>query len=711
MKQALIKKGQVFCEEVPAPIVSKGNLLIKTVYSCISAGTELSSVNTSGMSILKRAVSEPENVRLVLKGIKEKGITKIFNKVKGELGGGKALGYSLSGIVYEVGKDVEGYEVGDHVTASGAGLASHAEYVDVPVNLTTKISNKLGMKEASTVTLGAIAMQGVRRADLKLGEYCVVVGTGILGLLTVQILKTSGIRVAAVDLNDSRLKIAEKYNVEMVCNPSNCNCVKEVNNWTAGYGADAVIFTAATSASDPLSMSFNMVRKKGKVVLVGVSGMNIKREDIYKKELDFQISTSYGPGRYDSNYEHKGNDYPYAYVRWTENRNMVEYLRLLEQKKIDIEYLIESIVPIERVTEAYNSLSDVEKKPLMVLLDYGFPANNEKLKLTTKIHTNDVVKKKDIINVAIIGAGSFALNTHLPNFEMMHSKFKIHAVLDRKGANAKKIANQYSAAYATTDYGDILNDKDVDLVVVTTRHDSHASFAIKALENGKHVFVEKPLSISNAELSRFQEFYAQDESYFPVLFVGFNRRFSKYAREIKKHVVQRINPLFIRYRMNAGYIPADSWVHEYGGRIVGEACHIIDLMTFFVETKIKSISTESISPNNDKYKSSDNRSMIIKYVDGSICVIDYFAVGSEQFSKEFMELHFDGKTIEMNDYKSLKGYGIDLDNLSSAKSEKGQLEELSYLYDSITGKCNKWPIELWELVQTTNASLAINGHN
>lgn len=710
MIQAIIKKGKVLGEETPSPNVSEGSLLIKVVNSCISAGTEMSGVTNSGKSLIKRALEQPAQVAKVVNMAKSVGISKTIAKVKGTLDAGNATGYSISGVVIAVGDNVNGFKVGDRVTAAGAGIANHAEYVDVPQNLVMKMPKNLDFKKASTVTLGGIAMQGVRRADMKFGEFCVVTGAGILGLLAIQMLRHSGVRVAVLDLDESRLAIAKDLGVEIVINPTKEDPVKTIESWSGGHGVDCVLFTAATSSSAPLSQSFQMCKKKGKVVLVGVSGMEINRADIYQKELDFLISTSYGPGRYDKAYEDKGIDYPYAYVRWTENRNMTEYLRLLSTNEIQLDKLINGVYKIEEVTKAYESLQEANK-PLMVLLDYGeveLGQIQEYLNHDKKVIVNTNAKKKDgVINVALVGSGGFATGMHLPNIEKLSSKYKLHAVMSRTGHSAKSAAKQYGAKYATTNYEDILNDKDVDLVMIATRHDSHAQLVLQALKAGKHVFVEKPLATNQEELNLIKEFYNSDIENKPVLFTGFNRRFSKYTTEILKHTSKRNNPLFIQYRMNAGFIPLDHWVHEDGGRIVGEGCHIIDLMTSFVGEKVVSISCESITPKNNKFSSDDNKSIILKYEDGSVANIQYFAMGSKEFAKEYMEVHFDNKTIVMDDYKSLKGYGIKVNEIKTSLSEKGQFEELEIFYHTLSGNTEKWPIELWDMIQTTEITFNI----
>ena len=710
MIQAIVKKGKVLGESVPSPNVSKGSVLIKVVNSCISAGTEISGVQASGKSIIKRVLEQPQNIQKVLNMVESDGISRAYAKIQGKLDIGKPTGYSISGVVIATGDSVSEFQVGDSVAASGAGLANHAEYVDVPKNLVMKMPINMDFGDASTVTLGGIAMQGVRRADLKMGEYCVVVGAGILGLLSVQMLRLSGVRVIAIDLDDSRLDIARLTGAELTINPSNEDAVEIVKNYTDGYGADAILFTAATGSSEPLSQSFQMCRKKGQVILVGVVGMDIKREDMYAKELDLLISTSYGPGRYDKNYEEKGMDYPYAYVRWTENRNMTEYLRLVSTGDIKLENIINATYNINQVSEAFESLYSSENRPLMVLLDYGkveLSQLDNYLNHSKKVIINNNPVKKDIINIALVGAGGFATSMHLPNIKKLPNKYKLHAVMNRTGHKAKIVAEQYKANYSTTNYDDILNDDDVDLVLIATRHDSHADLTLRALQAGKNVFVEKPLATTNEDLDEIKAFYKHDTAGKPLLFVGFNRRFSPYINEIKKQTDLRINPLLIRYRMNAGYIPLDHWVHDDGGRIIGEACHIIDLMTSFTNSQIESISYESLSPNTKNYSSTDNKSITLKYQDGSVASIEYFAIGSKNLSKELMEIHFDGKSIIVDDFKSMKGYGAKVKELKTESSQKGQLEELKVLYESLTGQSNKWPIDYWDLMQTTEATFLI----
>jgi predicted dehydrogenase/threonine dehydrogenase-like Zn-dependent dehydrogenase len=711
MKQAILRKGTVFPEDIPAPIVSDGSVLIKVVNSCISAGTEMAAITSSGTPLIRRVLDQPEKVRKVLKLALSDGIKKIYKQVKGELDAGKPVGYSVSGVVIARGEGVRQFEIGDRVAAAGGGLAYHAEYVDVPVNLVVKIPGDLPFREASTVTLGAIALHGTRRADLKLGEYCVVMGTGILGLLSIQILKAAGVRVIAIDPDERRLQIARELGAEFALNPTKEDPVKTVENYTSGYCADAVLFTASTGSSEPLSQSFRMCRRKGRVVLVGVSGMEIDRKDMYAKEIDFIISTSYGPGRYDPDYEEKGIDYPYSYVRWTENRNLAEYLRLLSSGLVNLDKMLEKVFPIDQVKEAFESLEDPQNKPLLILLDYGVPdpgSFEEQGGQKREVRTGPDLSGRDILNVALIGTGNFAKNMHLPNLSKLQGKFRLYAVADKSGPASKSTAEQYGASCATTDPVEIFKDEKVDLVLICTRHDSHGPLVLQALEHGKHVFVEKPLATRLEELEKIEDFYQGDKpGTRPLLFVGYNRRFSKYAGEIRSHLIGRIGPAILTYTMNAGYIPPDQWVHENGGRIVGEACHIIDLFHYLVDEPVVSLSTESIHPEKGKFSASDNKSMIFKFRDGSLATLVYLANGNPDYPKERLEVHFDEKTIVLNDFKSLEGFGLALPSMKSSTPEKGHFEEWIQLHKSLKNPGSEWPIPLQVLLETTRLTLMI----
>lgn len=704
MQQALIKNGKIQVVEVPSPSVAPGAVLIKTVYSCISAGTESAGIVASRpKSLIKAAMEQPEKVEKAWQMLREKGLVSTISKVQQVREGDrkkqqypKPTGYSLAGMVVAAGQGVTEFKPGDRVAASGAGVACHAEYVNVPVNLVTRIPDGLDYQAASTVTLGGIAMQAVRRANIRLGEFVVIYGTGILGLFALQLAKASGGRCLAVDLDPGRLSIAAKCGAELTMTPDEAE--EKILHYTGGHGADAVIFTAATSNPAALSQALKITRKKGRLVMVGVYGDKVNRQDLYEKEIDFLISTSYGPGRYDPAYEDKGLDYPYAYVRWTENRNLQEYLRLLNSGVIHIAPMIGGSFLIQQADQAFAELKKPER-PLLLFLYYGEPDKQTPIEnyRPNRIDLKFSKRKPPSgrIRVGLIGAGNFAVNMHLPNLQRLKSQFAIRAICSKTGAKARAIAEQFGADYATTDYHEILNDPDIDLTMICTRHNLHGQMVLESLQAGKNTFVEKPLCITHKELDAIKAFYGFNDSAssnsgprtqsskLPLLMVGFNRRYSKYAREIKKHTDHRINPLVLHYRMNAGYIPPDHWVHteEGGGRIIGEACHIIDLFSYIVDHPVQAFSCATLRPNTDSVSGSDNKIITLEYADGSIGTIHYFSVGARELRKEWMEVHFDEKTIILDDYKSLKGYGVDIEKVQSKKPDKGQMEQLKALAD------------------------------
>jgi len=715
MLQVLMKKGKVFVENVPRPNVSPGSVLIKVVCSCISAGTEISMVQASGMSLFNKLRSQPEKLGQAFNMLRTHGFAKLWDKVVDPKSIGSPIGYSLSGVVIGVGEGVFDLETGDRVAAAGAGYANHAEYVDVPRNLVMRMPDSLDFESAATTTLGGIALQGIRRANIQLGEYVLVFGTGILGLLTLQLAKAAGGRCIAVDIDQRRLDLAKKFGAELTINQQEVDDqFNELNLFTGGHGADVTIFVAATSNPKVLSQAFSMTRKKGRLVMVGVYGNELNRDDIYKKELDFLISTSYGPGRYDNNYEERGLDYPYAYIRWTENRNMEEYLRLLDNGQIDVKSMIDGQYSLNQVAEAFKSLNK-SVRPLLVLLNYGELTEKALIpyqpKKTKDLQIQEVVKDK--VRVGLVGAGTFARAVHLPNLAKLGDKFALTGVCCRRGASAKEIASRFGVDNATTDYNELLKDENVDLIMVCTRHNLHGRIVLDALEAGKHVFVEKPLCTKPEELNAIRTFFNQKDGKerAPMLTVGFNRRFSKYAQIVKKHIQKRIGPLFIHYRMNAGYIPTDHWVHteEGGGRIIGEACHIIDLFSFLTESPVKSVAVASLHPKNDSLSATDNKSILLEYKDGSVATLHYFAVGSKNLPKEHLEVHFDGKTLIVEDYKSIIGHGLKVENLSDKMADKGLMEELLVLHECLHKEGSKWPISLDSLLETTEITFIASG--
>lgn len=701
MKQAFINRGIVSIYNLPEPSIKAGYVKIKLLYSTISVGTEMSTVKGTGRNIIQRAFDDPKKALQVLDILKSQGLKSAKSKVAGATDKLSTMGYSISGIVIEVGEGVNDFALGDEVSAGGSGFAFHAEYVVVPKNLVVKVPTGLDMKAASTGTIGSIALHGVRRADLRLGEYAVVVGTGLLGLLVLQMLKASGVKVACADINNKRLELAKELGADLIVNSLEEDPVNAVQNWSRGYGADAVLFMAATDKDEPLSQAFRMCRRKGRVVLVGVSGMHINRNDIYRDEIDFMISSSYGPGRYDDNYELKGQDYPYAYVRWTENRNIASYLDMLKEGKINLEKLKPQVYSIDDAEQAYKQIENDTEGHILTLLSYK--SENQENNPTPYLTSTVKASRNDKISIGLIGAGSFATSTLLPIIHKHSDKFCLKSIQNSSGDKALNAARLFKAEKVVSEPDEIFTDSEIDLVMICTRHNSHAKLVLEALKNGKHVFVEKPLAINQQELDEIAQFYKQNVSETkPVLMVGFNRRFSQHAQEIRKKLINRSSPVLLRYRMNAGFVPYDSWVHEDGGRIIGEACHIIDLMLYLTDSEVSDYAVSTLNAHGGRFKATDNRSISLTFRDGSVAVIDYFSCGNKEVSKEYLEVHYDNKSIFMDDYKSLRGYGIKVKELKTPLPAKGHEEEWIELYKSL--KEGNWPIPLENILHTTKIS-------
>lgn len=703
MKQALIKAGAVLVREVPAPQVSPKNLLVRVCHSCISVGTELAGVDKSALPLYRRALKQREHAKQVFAMMRDQGVTRTLNRVLGILNAGLPTGYSAAGEVIDVGSEVSAFSVGDLVACAGGGIANHAEFIDVPVNLCAKIPSGVSTELASTVTLGAIALQGVRRANPTLGETIAVIGLGVLGQLTAQLLRVNGCRVIGIDINGERVRLATENGMDFGIDPTASNFVEQVHRVTDGFGADAVIITAASSSSTIVREAMQACRKKGRVVLVGDVGLDLQRSDFYKKELDFLISCSYGPGRYDATYEEGGQDYPLPWVRWTENRNMEAYLGLLAKRQISIPTLGIVKYSIDEAPQAYEALKSGGQRSLVVILEY--PERETRPAHTISLKARTATEGK--IRVGIVGVGNFAATTHLPNLARLKDRFALHVVLSRTGANARAIAEQFGAAYATTDFDQLLSDHAIDLVIIATRHDLHGSMVLKALHAGKDVFVEKPLTLDPADLDQLRVFY-ETQTNPPLLMTGYNRRFSPAIKRAREILQDRIAPMIVNYRMNAGYLPPDHWVHspEGGGRNLGEACHIYDLFNFLTGSTVRAIQAASISPTGKQYFKNDNFVATISYEDGSVCTLTYTALGSKSHPKETMEIFCDGKVLSMIDYKSLTVAGSKLRGWKTLTQQKGHLEELEAAAGSLRNQ-SEWPISLDEQLEAARVAFEV----
>ncbi|MBI5413548.1 bi-domain-containing oxidoreductase [Candidatus Peregrinibacteria bacterium] len=723
MNQALVQKGNIVLEEVPLPAISANEVLVKTHYSLISTGTELAGISMSKESLLTRALKQPHNLKKVMKMAADRGIIKTYKIIKGMLDFGTPTGYSLAGEVIEVGENITDIKKGDLVACSGAGIANHAEYVAVPRLLASRIPNGLDLKQAASVTLGAIAMQGVRQANPKFGESVAVVGLGLLGQLTCQILKAAGCKVIGIDISAGRCGLAKKCGADFTFTGVSMNEIKRI---TDGFGVDAAIITASTDSNEPLNQAMEMTRKKGTVVVVGAVGLNLSRSPWYEKEIDLKISCSYGPGRYDATYEEEMLDYPLPYVRWTENRNMEEYLRLLVDGKVNFTNLHPQEFKFSEAVAAYEKLKT--EKPLAVILSYrpsrseatglmrpeGVPFDSHKKEAPeNKVFLNSKkLEKNGKIGIAVIGAGAFASTTHLPNIGKLGKLFKLKAVVAKKGVHAKQFAKQYDAEYCTTDYQEVLKDKDIDAVIIATRHDTHAKMTLEALKAGKAVLVEKPLALNKEELSKIWEFFKNPHSAPhpspPTLLVGFNRRFSPFAKRVCELTQNRKNPLIINFRVNAGYLPLDHWTQtaQGGGRVIGEACHFFDLFKFWTSgARVTKIEAQSINPQTKDVAAQDNFSATIKYEDGSVCTLLYTALGNKNLPKEYAEIFCDGKVMILDDFRSLKVVGGS-GSLKMFGQDKGHFAELEAFAHAI--KTGEAPIKLEDIFDTSELSFEVN---
>jgi len=688
MKQVIIHAGEVQVVDVPAPQPSARGILVRVEFSCISTGTEVAGIRAAAQPLLQQALQQPKKIRRAIDMIRNEGIGRTLERALGQ-SQAQPLGYSLAGVVEALGKEVDYFAPGDRVACAGSTLANHAEWVDIPVNLAVKVPQAVAADAASTVALGAIAMQGVRRAAPQLGESFVVVGLGLIGQITVQLLRANACRVLAVDPDAGRVAVARAGGIDAAL-PAQ-DYAKQIAAYTDGLGADGVIITAASADPQVVNSAVQACRPKGRVVVVGDVRLDLDRTELYRRELDLLIATSYGPGRYDPSYETDGIDYPPAYVRWTENRNMQAYLQLLASGAISLDHLTRSVTPVEHASRAYGALSRDEERPLLALLAYP-KADLVPPSAVTKI-VGSTMPRAMQLRVALVGAGSFAQSMHIPNLERLRDRYTLHAVVGRTGASVDLVARRHGASYATTQFERVLQDPDVDVVLIATRHNLHASMALQALEAGKHVLVEKPLAISREELSSIEQYFSQNAAT-PLLLTGYNRRFAPALAAARALTQQRATPLVVNYRMNAGYLALDHWVHgpEGGGRNIGEACHVYDLFGFLTDSAPLRVQAEAISPQGRELRRDDNFVATIRYEDGSVATLTYTALGAPGYPKEKMEIYTDRTVLSLEDYRRLDVSGRNAPAWSSSAADKGHLAMLSAFADGV--RQMRWPVAL-----------------
>lgn len=678
MKQILIKNGAVVVDEVPCPGCPDGFVLVENRYSLISVGTESMIVKEGGASLVSKILEQPVLIRKTFQSLKEAGFISTLELVKAEKEKTFLLGYSSAGVVRKVGRNVNNFSPGDRVACAGAGFANHSEFVSVPKNLAVKIPDSVPFSHAAFTTVGSIAMQGVRQAKVELGHRVVVSGLGLIGQLTAQILKAAGCIVFGIDLNEKRVEKAMRLGCDQGFTADSAEEIKkQINRLTGGMGVDRVLICAATTSSEPVRLAMEFCRKKGRVVVVGAVGMDLERSPFYEKELELAISCSYGPGRYDPDYEYKGNDYPFGYVRFTENRNMQEFVRLLGENKVNVEPLCEQEYPLEEGIGAYASLE--KKKPLGMLLNYG----KDTKKQVGKVAHHPLERKGEKVRVAVLGIGAMATGVHLPNLKEIPG-YQISAIVSQRGVEAKRAAEKYGAAYSATALSEII--RNVDMVLIANRHNLHAPAIIEAAKAGLAIFCEKPMTLTSKSVGEVKLVIEETGVNFTV---GFNRRFSSLAVKARELLKKRSGPAMINYRVNAETIPISHWINdpkEGGGRFVGEACHFIDLFGYLLDSEPIDAFAFNLSATGSE-GIDDNISATLKYRDGSLATLTYITVGGGGLPKERIEIFADQKAILIDNFQALYPYGYSGETEITLKSpDKGLKQQLDEFLKKMQGK-------------------------
>ena len=683
---------------MPFPALEKGQVMVRNLYSVISAGTEGKTVADARKGYVAKARSRQKEVKQVVEMIKTTGLLPTYKLVMNKLEAPAALGYSSAGEVIAVGEGVTGIKVDDRVACGGA-TASHADVVAVPELLCVKLSAKTDLQQAAFTTIAAIAIQGIRQAEVRFGEICVVIGMGLIGQLAYKILEASGMYPLGIDISETQVAAAKKAGITNVFNRNTEGLEDLIQQQTKGLGADAVLITAGTSSLDPVNFAGAIARKKARVVVVGALPTGFDRTNYYKKELELVMSSSYGPGRYDAGYEEKGRDYPAGYVRWTENRNMQSFTDLLAAGKLDISGLITHRYKLEEAEKAYNLIHNKTEPFTGILLQYD---TEKELRKSVVLHSKPVSQKE--VNAGLIGAGSFAQGTLLPQ---MKGQCNFVGIATARGNTARYVADKYGFSFCGATAEEVLQSDQVNTVFVLTRHDKHAAYVLEAIKHNKHVFVEKPLAMSEEELEQIKTAYAKavESGEARHLMTGFNRRFAPAVQKIKS-LFEDSQPKSIHMRINAGQLPPDHWVNDPetgGGRIIGEACHFIDLAMFLAGAEITAVTAAAMEAAGE----TDNTVVVnLEFGNGSVAAISYFSNGSKKLPKEHIEVFCGGTVAQINDFKTLTIYGNKKQQLKYKGQDKGHGEEIRQFFGSITqgAPC---PIPFNESYLTTLATLKV----
>jgi len=673
MKQIIqsYKTGLIDIFDVPPPVCGENGVVVRTINSLVSAGTEKMLVDLAKKSLLGKAQARPDLVKQVFEKMKQEGIQNTLEKVFNKLDTPIPLGYSCMGEVIEVGKNVKGIQAGDRVACGGAGFANHSEFNFVPSNLVVKVPSAVGDEEASFVSLGAIALQGLRQASPTLGERIVVMGLGLIGQITIQLLKANGCKVLGVDIDPHKLDLAKVLGADEVCLTE--GVIQKAAAFSQGFGVDATIITASTSSSQPIHDAGIISRIKGRVVVVGMVGMDIPRNEFYKKELEVKLSMSYGPGRYDDHYEKQGIDYPIAYVRWTEQRNFEAFLQLIAENKIQLQKLISHRIPFENALQAYELFAGKSNEPYLgIVLQY---APKQTLVRDPILISSQAISSHSI-NIGLVGAGNFTRGILLPQIKKSND-LKLLGLCTATGISAHTIGKKYGFKWITTDYQELLQLPEINTLFIATRHHDHGQKILEGLKSGKNVFVEKPLTIDEQELDSIQNYFLNN-SITPILQVGYNRRFAPMVQEMKKQLGQQ--HMAIVYRVNAGPIPLDSWIqdpHQGGGRIVGEMCHFVDTAMFLAGSSVKSLFAQCVRSNDSSIPDEDNLNVLIQFENGSTAAIHYFAYGHQNMPKESIEVFAKHLAMRMDNFRELTiHYKHKSKTMRQSNQNKGFAEEL-----------------------------------
>ncbi|HET9532321.1 MAG TPA: bi-domain-containing oxidoreductase [Blastocatellia bacterium] len=703
MKQVVqnFRTGELKVEELPPPALRPGGVIVETAFSLISAGTERSIVETAQSSLIGKARTRPDLVRQVIDTFRREGLRSTYEKVKSRLNQIKALGYSASGIVKLVGSDVDDLRVGDRVACAGAGYASHAEVIFVPKNLVCKLPETVSLESACYTTVGSIALHGVRQADPRLGETVAVIGLGLVGGLTVQILKAASCRVVGIDIDPAACELGKRSGADAVASNRD-QALVAVNSLSEGRGADSVIITASTNSNDPVELAGELARDRARVVVVGLVGMDIPRQSYYMKELELKLSRSYGPGRYDAEYEEKGSDYPIGYVRWTERRNMGAFLQLIAEGKVNTEILTTHRFTVEQAADAYSLIMGRgNDRYCGVLLEYPARERQEEIKSHRKAEA-----REGELGVSFIGAGNFARGVLLPVVRRSRGVAMV-GLATATGISASNTAEQFGFSYSTTDYLKVLDDNRADCVFIATRHDTHARLATESLRRGRSVFLEKPLAIT---LDGLKEVAAAARESRGLLMVGYNRRFAPLAKQIKELLGERRGPMTIIYRINTGQLPLEHWSldeTEGGGRIIGEVCHFIDFIQFLTGSRVALVSAEAVAQTRVAGFLDDSCVVSIRMADGSIASIIYTASGDAALPKERVEIFCDRSVCLIDDFKSGEIIrGGKRRGLGGNAQDKGHAFEIGEFFDAVR-RGGDAPISLDSLVDTSLTCFAI----